>query len=403
MEGRLRFRLLILATLFVLPSLPAIAEKRVALVIGNSAYTHVGLLPNTPRDATAMADLLTQAKFDSVDLKTDVTVSALRAAVRDFAQKAQDADIAVIYYAGHGIEVDGVNYLIPVDAALKTDVDVEDETVSLDRLLRVLEPVKRLRLVILDACRDNPFARTMARSVRTRSIGRGLAKVEPETTNTLIAFAARAGSTASDGAGTNSPFTEALVANIAEPGVDLRLAFGKVRDDVMRSTANRQEPFTYGSLGGATVALVSKPEADVVKSAISSPGEASAQAGRDYSLAEKVGTVAAWDSFLVTYKTGFYADLARAQRAKLASVNTKQDTGARGASAKTEPFKTEPSSAKSKSLPKNAAGQPAEGSLSPGQRLVIQSDTCPAGQMLEIIGGSRSKGISRQQRCIPAN
>src|SRR5262249_27029398 len=134
-------------------------------------------------------------------------------ALRDFADQVEDADIAVVYYAGHGIEVDGTNYLVPVDAALQRDRDVEDEAVTLDRILRLLEPAKRLRLVILDACRDNPLTRTMKRTLSTRSVGHGLAKVEPATTDTLIAFAAKAGSTAFDGDSSNSPFTAALIKN----------------------------------------------------------------------------------------------------------------------------------------------------------------------------------------------
>ena len=122
-------------------------------------------------------------------------------ALRDFADRARDADIAVVYYAGHGIEVDGANYLIPVDARLERDTDIYDEGLSLDRILIAIEPAKKLRLVILDACRDNPFSRTMKRTVASRAIGQGLAKVEPTSPNVLIAYSAKAGSTAADGDG----------------------------------------------------------------------------------------------------------------------------------------------------------------------------------------------------------
>ena len=179
----------------------------------------------------------------------------MRRALREFGNKTRDADVAVIYYAGHGIELDGTNYLIPVDATLETDTDVLDETFPLDRVLFAIEPAKQLRLVILDACRDNPFAKTMKRTVGSRAIGRGLAKVEPSSPNTMIAFAAKAGSTASDGDFKNSPFATALVDHLAEPGLDLRKAFGFVRDDVLKATNNTQEPFVYGSLGGEDVTL----------------------------------------------------------------------------------------------------------------------------------------------------
>lgn len=231
------------------------AERRVALVIGNSGYQFVNPLPNPANDANAIADLFRHAGFDVVVAKNDLSVTDMRRAMRDFSDQATDADIAVIYYAGHGMEVDGTNYLIPIDAKLERDIDIEDEALSIDRVLRVVEPARRLRLVILDACRDNPFTRSMARTVRNRSIGRGLAKVEPTVSDTLIAFAAKAGSFANDGDGGHSPFTTALINHLTTPGLDLRIAFGMVRDDVLAMTGNKQEPFVYGSLGGALASL----------------------------------------------------------------------------------------------------------------------------------------------------
>src|ERR1700723_1750356 len=250
---------LLFGFLFVRSSAPARAEKRVALVIGISRYQQVPPLGNPAHDAAAMGSLFRKAGFDVVDDKRDLGIVDLRRAVREFSEKAQDADIAVVYYAGHGIEVDGLNYLVPADAKLARDFDVDDEAVSLDRVLRALDPVKHLRLVILDACRDNPLAGAIKKSVATRSIGRGLAKVEPTTPNTLVAFATKAGAVADDGNGENSQYTSALVKYIAEPGVDVRVAFGRVRDEVLKKTSNRQEPFVYGSLGGANLALVPQP------------------------------------------------------------------------------------------------------------------------------------------------
>src|SRR5262245_60557634 len=189
---------------------PAFADKRVALVIGNSAYKNASKLTNPENDAAAVADLFRRAQFDVVEQKRDLGNVEMRRVLRDFANKTRDADMAVVYYAGHGIEVDGINYLVPVDAVLEQDSDAFDETVQLDRILQAIEPAKKLRLVILDACRDNPFARTMKRTLASRSLGRGLAGVEPGKPNTLIAFAAKGGSTADDGLGGNSPFTTAL-------------------------------------------------------------------------------------------------------------------------------------------------------------------------------------------------
>jgi uncharacterized caspase-like protein len=290
---------------------PALADKRVALVIGVSKYQQVPQLTNPARDADAMSALFKSAGFDVVNSEHDLGISDFRRAVREFSETSRDADIAVVYYAGHGIEVDGVNYLIPADARLLSDFDVEDETVSLDRVIRALDSVKRLKLIILDACRDNPFATTMKRSIASRSVGRGLGKVEPAMSDTLIAFAAKAGAVASDGDGQNSPFATALVKYIAEPGLDLRLAFGRVRDDVLKSTSNRQEPFVYGSLGGETTALVP---------AVAKPVDPEAQARIDYELAAQVGTKDAWDSFIAAHNTGYYASLARAQNDKLSAA-----------------------------------------------------------------------------------
>lgn len=292
----------------------ALAEKRVAFVVGNSSYQNVGTLANPANDATAITDMFKKAAFDVVESRRNLTNTEMRRALRDFTEKSRDADIAVIYYAGHGIEVDGTNYLIPVDAVLERDTDAYDEAIALDRILQAIEPARQLRLVILDACRDNPFAKNMKRTLAARSLGRGLAGVEPSRPNTLIAFAAKAGSTASDGDSKNSPFTTALLKHLAQPGLELGKAFRLVRDDVMNATGNRQEPFVYGSLGGNDVALVPAPVAPAAAG-----GGANAEMRRDYELAERVGTREGWDSFIAAHPSGFYTDLAKAQRNKLAA------------------------------------------------------------------------------------
>jgi hypothetical protein len=307
---------------------PSHAQKRVALVMGNSDYTHVTRLPNPANDAESLGELLKRAGFQSVDVRVNMGIVDTRRAVRDFADRAYDADVALVFYAGHGIEVDGVNYLIPIDAQLDRDIDVEDETVSLDRVLKVIEPAKRLRLVILDACRDNPFTPAMKRTIASRAVGHGLAKVEPVTSDTMIAFAAKAGSTASDGKGDHSPFTSALLRHIATPDLDVRLAFGRVRDDVLQATGGHQEPFVYGSLGGSTIALVSvtpavsptPPARSDPDQPVRAPASGDGDAERDYDLARKVGTTDAWDVFLARHLSGFYSDLARTQRSRLAAA-----------------------------------------------------------------------------------
>lgn len=314
----MRLRLLISVWIILIAALtPALAEKRVALVIGNSDYQNVTPLTNPSNDAAAIAAILTKANFDVVDAKSNLTGIEMKRALRDFGNKVRDADVAVIYYAGHGIELEGTNYLIPVDAKLEIDTDVLDEAFPLDRFVVAADPAKQLRLIILDACRDNPFNKTMKRTIGSRAVGRGLAKVEPTNPNTLIAFAAKAGSTASDGDGKNSPFAAALVNHMTKPGLDLRKAFGYVRDDVLKATSNKQEPFVYGSLGGNDVSLV--PPAATVPAVTAQQTDPNSALRRDYELAERVGTREAWDYFIATYPGSFYAKLAQAQRNKLAA------------------------------------------------------------------------------------
>lgn len=311
-----RLLLVVAATLI---SGSALAGKRVALVIGNSDYQHVAKLPNPASDAGAIAKLLKEAGFDRVEQRSDLGVRAFRHAMREFADIARGADMAVVFYAGHGMEVGGTNYLIPIDAKLKTDLDVDDEVMPLDRVLRSLEAA-RTRFVFLDACRDNPFLPSMSRLSATRSIGRGLARIEPNNSDMLIAFAAKAGSIAADGVSGHSPFTTALVKHVAEPGLDIRLALGKVRDEVLLSTHGRQEPFVYGSLGGATVAIAPAKPAPEAKPVATMPVDATAAMRSDYEIAERVGTSEAWELFLARHPSGFYAALARAQVAKLSAA-----------------------------------------------------------------------------------
>lgn len=347
-------RLLILLICFgYLGCSPALAERRVALVIGNSAYQKVPRLTNPTSDAEALAALFEAAQFESVDSKSDLSATELRRTLREFASKARDADIAVVYYAGHGIELDGNNFLVPVDAALETDSDVLDEAVSIERVLFAVEPAKRLRLVILDACRDNPFVKAMKRTVALRGIGRGLAKVEPMTPNTLIAFAAKAGSTASDGDSQNSPFATALVKHLARPGLDVRRALGFVRDDVLKSTGNRQEPYVYGSLGGDDVPLVPATAPAIPQA--SSHSDPQAAIRRDYELALQLARRDGWEAFLSQYPDGFYANLARGQLNKIAADEERSATAEKARIAEQERARLAEQGAKATELAKAVA------------------------------------------------
>jgi uncharacterized caspase-like protein len=302
---------LLFAFLVVGLTTPAIADKRVALVIGNSAYEHVARLGTPADDASAIAALFKGAGFQVFE-RTDLANLGFRRVVREFTVATRDADIAVVFFAGHGVEIRGTNYLIPVDAALKSDLDATDEAISLDRILESVESAKRLRLIILDACRENPFEKRMKRNFNTRAVARGLAEISAPA-NTVVAFAAKAGSTCEDGSGKNSTYTMALLKHLATPGLDVRLALGRVRDEVLRATDSRQEPYAYGSLGGSELALVSR----AVQSVTPAPPKASQDVRADYELGLAVGTREAWEAFLSVHPNGFYANLARGQLAKL--------------------------------------------------------------------------------------
>jgi tetratricopeptide (TPR) repeat protein len=221
--------------------------RRVALVVGNSSYGAVSALPNARRDAEAIASSLRQVGFQSVRLETDLSREKLINTLRRFAAEAEQADWAVVYFAGHGIEMGGINYLIPVDARLATDRDVSFDAVSLDQVMNAAENAKKLRLVLLDACRENPFVSQMRRSIATRSVSRGLGRIEPEA-GTLVVYAAKHGELALDGDGANSPFVSAFIGRLATPGLEVRRLFDFVRDDVLAATNRRQQPFSYGSL-----------------------------------------------------------------------------------------------------------------------------------------------------------
>jgi TPR repeat protein/uncharacterized caspase-like protein len=221
-------------------------DRRVALVIGNSNYSEVPELANPVNDATAMSEALKKLGFDTT-LITNVTKNEFEAKLGEFGEKAADSDLALVFYAGHGMEMDGQNYLIPTDAKLKTDRNVRLETVSLDNVLATIDDARKLKIVLLDACRDNPFAVKMKRAIGKRAIGRGLAEIEVEP-NVLVSYAAAPGQQASDGDGGHSPYTEALLAHIATPGMEINKLFRTVASAVRRKTNGEQIPYETGRL-----------------------------------------------------------------------------------------------------------------------------------------------------------
>lgn len=233
------------------------AADRVALVIGIANYSSIPALKNTVNDAVTISTTLEGVGFEVTRL-IDATGAQIRTALDKFSFDAETADLALIYFAGHGVEVQGENYLIPANANVASNADVQKQSVSLKDFLTAVDSARKMRIVILDSCRDNPFgdvidvskpiATADASGPATRG-GGGLAPPTPDR-GTLVAFAARDGNVALDGAGDNSPFASALVSRLAVPDLEISLMFRQVRDQVLASTGNQQEPFTYGSLSG---------------------------------------------------------------------------------------------------------------------------------------------------------
>ena len=249
-------------------SVASAATDRVALVLGMGAYQTIPVLDNTRNDAKAMARTLDEIGFD-VTLSLDSTTDQLHQLLDDFAFRSETADLALIYFAGHGVEVQGENFLIPVDANVQSNLDVQRQSVSLKQLLAAVERARKMRIVILDSCRDNPLGDSINLSevVKEETVeggeatrgGGGLAAANPDR-GTLVAFAAKDGQVALDGSGNNSPYAQALMDKMVTPGLEISLMFRQVRDSVLEATGNLQEPHTYGSLTGVPFYLAGAAE-----------------------------------------------------------------------------------------------------------------------------------------------
>ena len=231
---------------------PAAAQKRVALIVGNSAYTNAGVLANPANDANDMAAALKELGVEVI-LGLDLDKRSFDTRVRDFSRALTDADTGILFYAGHGLQVAGRNYLVPVDAQLQNERDLDFEAIGLDFVLKQMELERegKTNIVFLDACRDNPLARNLARSMGTRSasIGRGLAQVQTGV-GTFIAYSTQPGNVALDGSGRNSPFTAALAKGVAQPSRNLTAVMIDVRKEVLAVTNGRQVPWDHSALTG---------------------------------------------------------------------------------------------------------------------------------------------------------
>jgi hypothetical protein len=269
----LRFGGLIVAAFILIGQIvagPAVAQPgapgagvSVALVIGNGKYQNVAELLNPSEDARAVSAALKRIGFSVVE-GYDHNFIGMAERLKTFGRAADKASVVLVFYAGHGLQMNGTNYLLPVDARVQREKDLAYDAISLDMILREAEAARDLRIIILDACRDNPFAARIARAggpTRSIQITEGLAQVGNIGRNTLVAYATAANALADDGKDEHSPYTKALLKHLETPGLEINLLFGRIRDSVFEATAGRQTPFTYGSLGGEPFYLIPPREA----------------------------------------------------------------------------------------------------------------------------------------------
>jgi hypothetical protein len=357
LEGDMRCLLgLLWALAIILLSPDARADKRVALVIGNAAYQNTTPLLNPSNDAGDVAGSLTRLGFDVVDGR-DLDKRSMERLIRQFAVKLSGADVALFFYAGHGLQVEGRNFLVPTDAKLTSEGDVDFESLSVDLVVKQMERDAKTSLVLLDACRDNPLARSLARSMGTRStqVGQGLAEVKAGI-GTLIGFSTQPGAFALDGTGRNSPYTEALLKHLETPGKDFSGVLVEVRNDVLKTTGGRQVPWEHTSLTGQ-VYLRGLPapgaaDATPIAGLPPPPKVAPAPVGHDRDLeiifwnsVKDSKSPAVLETYLERYPNGTFSTLARILIANLKDAGGKTREPAKAAAAPAPEAKAPPKAA----------------------------------------------------------
>jgi uncharacterized caspase-like protein len=302
-------------------------EKRVALVIGNGAYNNAVRLDNAVFDAKAVADAFRNLGFEVVD-GYDLDIDHMRAKVSEFAAALSDSRSAVIYYAGHGISVDEENYLIPTDIVLKSPTDLDLNAISVSLLLKQMKRDDRVNIVILDACRDNPFAAELARhKTRALVVERGLSRIDGDLARgTLIAFASDPKSTALDGpSGRHSPFTEAFLAHLSDPGVPIDTVMSRVRNDVWEKTGHNQLPWVNTSLIGEYKLNPLSPLETSGKNTSAAPVGVFAdprQAQEDllWESAQRSNLSADYQAYLAAFPDGVFAQMAKNRIASMGAA-----------------------------------------------------------------------------------
>jgi uncharacterized caspase-like protein len=331
------------------------AADRVALVIGNGAYENAAQLANPPNDASDVATALRHIGFDVVE-GHDLTKRDMEGKIREFGRKLDSAGLALFFYAGHGLQVSGRNYLVPIDAKLDRSADLNFEAFDVNLVLQQMEAEKRVNLVFLDACRDNPLARSLARSMGTRSaaVGQGLATIQGNV-GTMIAYATQPDNVAMDGEGRNSPFTTALLKYIDTPGLEISSLMKRVRSDVVAATRDRQVPWDHSSLMGDVVLVPSDGSPQIAAPSPVAPPAAAPSA----SLAPSPATPA-------------------------------------------------PATRTPENMPDNLPAltreilkkEPPIGQLPPNASVLIDDGTCPRGKIKQVIGGNIVLGVARKRSCV---
>ena len=310
-------------------SAAAVAGERLALVIGNGAYANAPRLANPANDAADIAQSLRSIGFEIVEGR-DLDKRTMEQKIVEFGHKLDGASLALFFYAGHGLQVSGQNYLVPIDAKLQRAGDLSFETINVNQVLAQMEADKRVNLVFLDACRDNPLARSFARTLgdtRSASVGRGLASIQ-SAVGTMIAYATQPDNTALDGAGRNSPFTTALLKHIATPGLEVRSMMTRVRADVLAATRDRQLPWDHSSLIGevvlapasVTAAAAPSPAASLPSTETATsppPPQPSSEAERAWAVTRDTTSRAVLQAFIKRHASTIYGEMASARLKEL--------------------------------------------------------------------------------------
>jgi len=336
-------RATILLGLFAATLLPesAQAERRVALIVGNSAYANAASLRNPRNDANDFAESLKRMGFE-VELGLDLDQQGFARTIENFARSLDGADVGLFFFAGHGLQMNEKNYLVSANARLESEFLLSSETIELDAIVRLMESKAPTNLVFLDACRNNPLAENLKRTLmslkRSVALGRGLARVEPSGRDTLIAFAAAPGQEATDGADRNSPFTTALLQHMPKPGLEVSVMLKEVAADVRRDTRNSQRPQQLSDMTRpfyfvkAQTAAVTKVEPVATPELMAKPApQAAAERPADdrtldvafWNAAQSANDCDAVRAYIQRFPSGIFIELARLSERRLCVSNRK--------------------------------------------------------------------------------